>query len=87
MQAIGVLEAAQAAGLRVPEDLSVIGFDDVEAATLRPAHHRRAAARGRAARWARELVLRRLGGEQVESQRSWICESSTGLDRGAPTGW
>jgi LacI family transcriptional regulator, galactose operon repressor len=32
VQAIGVLEAAQAAGMPVPEELSVIGFDDVEAA-------------------------------------------------------
>ncbi len=31
-QAIGVLTAADAAGLRVPGDLSVIGFDDIEAA-------------------------------------------------------
>jgi DNA-binding LacI/PurR family transcriptional regulator len=32
IQAIGVLEAAQDAGLRVPEDLSVIGYDDIEIA-------------------------------------------------------
>jgi DNA-binding LacI/PurR family transcriptional regulator len=31
-QAIGVLEAAQALGLRVPEDVAVIGFDDIEIA-------------------------------------------------------
>jgi DNA-binding LacI/PurR family transcriptional regulator len=31
-QAFGVLAAARDAGLRVPEDLSVIGYDDVEAA-------------------------------------------------------
>lgn len=31
-QALGVLEAARERGLRVPEDLSVIGFDDVDVA-------------------------------------------------------
>lgn len=31
-QAFGVMEAAQEAGLRIPEDLSVIGFDDIESA-------------------------------------------------------
>jgi LacI family transcriptional regulator len=31
-QALGVLEAAEAAGLDVPGDLSVVGFDDVEVA-------------------------------------------------------
>jgi DNA-binding LacI/PurR family transcriptional regulator len=32
-QALGVLEAAAAAGLSVPGDVSVVGFDDVEAAS------------------------------------------------------
>ena len=32
VQALGVIEAARALGLRVPEDLSVIGFDDIELA-------------------------------------------------------
>jgi LacI family transcriptional regulator, galactose operon repressor len=32
--AIGVLGAARARGLRVPEDLSVVGFDDIEHATI-----------------------------------------------------
>ncbi len=31
-QAIGVLEAASALGLAVPDDLSVVGYDDIEAA-------------------------------------------------------
>jgi DNA-binding LacI/PurR family transcriptional regulator len=30
VQALGVLEAARALGVKVPDDLSVIGFDDVE---------------------------------------------------------
>ncbi len=33
-RAIGVLEAARELGLRVPEDLSVIGYDDIEIAEL-----------------------------------------------------
>jgi LacI family transcriptional regulator len=32
--AVGVIEAARARGLRVPEDLSVVGFDDTHVARL-----------------------------------------------------
>ena len=34
MQAIGVLEAAAELGVRVPDQLSVIGYDDLEIASL-----------------------------------------------------
>ena len=34
VQAIGVLETARAKGLRVPEDLAIIGFDDIEVAEV-----------------------------------------------------
>lgn len=33
-QAVGVLEAAREAGLRVPDDLSVVGYDDIEVADI-----------------------------------------------------
>ena len=33
-QAFGVLEAARERGLRVPEDLSVVGYDDIEMAAV-----------------------------------------------------
>ncbi|CAN7360337.1 LacI family DNA-binding transcriptional regulator [Pseudoduganella sp. LjRoot289] len=34
MVAFGVMEAARAAGLRLPQDLSIVGYDDTEAAAL-----------------------------------------------------
>jgi LacI family transcriptional regulator, galactose operon repressor len=34
MMAIGAMRAVQAAGLRVPEDVSVVGFDDIQIAEL-----------------------------------------------------
>jgi LacI family transcriptional regulator len=68
VQAIGVLEAAQAAGLPVPDQLSVIGFDNVEAAgytglttVAQPLEEIGAL--------GAEMLLRALAGEAVESRR------------------
>ena len=63
-----MLEAARAAGVPVPEDLSVIGFDDVEAAeyagltTITQSLEESGA-------FGVELLLRALAGEPVESRR------------------
>ena len=68
VQAIGVLEAAQAAGIAVPGELSVMGFDDVEAAgylglTTIAQPLEESGALGA------ELLLRALAGEPVERRR------------------
>jgi len=68
VQAIGVMEAAQAAGVAVPEELSVIGFDNVEAAeytglttVAQPLEESGAL--------GAELLLRALGGATVVGRR------------------
>ena len=68
VQAIGVLEAADDAGLPVPEQLSVIGFDNVEAAgytglttVAQPLEE--------IGRLGADLLLRALSGETVVSRR------------------
>jgi LacI family transcriptional regulator len=68
VQAIGVLEAAQAAGVPVPGQLSVIGFDNVEAAgytglttVAQPLEE--------IGRLGADLLLRAVSGEAVEGFR------------------
>jgi LacI family transcriptional regulator len=67
-QAIGVLEAAQAAGVPVPDKLSVIGFDNVEAAEYTGLTTIAQPLEESGALGA-DLLLRALSGEPVEGRR------------------
>ena len=64
-QAIGAIEAARAAGIRVPEELSVIGFDDIEVASYVGLTTVRQPLFESGRRGA-ELLLRALSGRQVD---------------------
>lgn len=68
MAAIGVISAAQEAGLRLPEDLSVVGFDDVPAAawTNPPLTTVRQPILEKG-RLAARLLIQRMGGMAVAS--------------------
>jgi alanine racemase len=68
MAAIGVISAAQSAGLRVPDDLSVVGFDDIPASawTNPPLTtvHQPIVEKGRL---AARLLIQRMKGRAVDS--------------------
>jgi len=64
-QAIGAIEAARARGIRVPEELSVIGFDDIEVASYVGLTTVRQPLFESGRRGA-ELLLRALSGRQVD---------------------
>lgn len=84
-QALGVLEAARAAGVAVPEDLSVIGYDDLEVApylgltTVRQPLYESGVS-------AAEILLAELSGEEqagsgVELQLSVVERATTAPPR------
>ncbi len=64
-QAFGAIEAARALGIRVPEELSVIGFDDIEVASYVGLTTVRQPLFESGRRGA-ELLLRALSGRQVD---------------------
>jgi len=68
VQAIGVLKAARAAGISVPERLSVLGFDDVEAAEYTSLTTIAQPLQESGALGA-DLLLRIMSGEAVEARR------------------
>jgi LacI family transcriptional regulator len=66
--AVGAMRAAQAAGLRVPEDVSVVGFDDSEqAAIVTPALTTVRQPLEEMGRMAVSLLTRLLEGQRVEA--------------------
>jgi DNA-binding LacI/PurR family transcriptional regulator len=67
--AIGAIRALADAGLRVPEDIAVVGFDDMPAARFgNPALSTVLQDTKRAAELLVELIVRQIGGEKVQSQ-------------------
>lgn len=81
-QAIGVLEALQSLGLTVPDDVSVIGYDDIELASLLALTTVRQPLEASGARGA-DLVLEALAsgersGLAEELQIELVVRSSTG---------
>jgi LacI family transcriptional regulator, galactose operon repressor len=68
--AVGALRAAQARGLRVPEDLSLVGFDDSEqASTVTPPLTTIRQPLAEMGRMAVSLLLRQLENQRVEALR------------------
>jgi LacI family transcriptional regulator, xylobiose transport system transcriptional regulator len=86
LQAIGVLEAAGALGLRTPEDLSVVGYDDVTVAKWsRPALTTVHQPLRKMAEAAAEMLLRLRAGEstttRMELATSLVIRKSTAPPR------
>ena len=66
--AIGAIQAARARGLRVPEDVSIVGFDDVEYATIvTPALTTVRQPLAEMGRTAVSLLIRLLDGQRFET--------------------
>jgi DNA-binding LacI/PurR family transcriptional regulator len=90
MSAIGSIRALQDFGLRVPVDVSVIGFDDIHAAAFN--HPRLTTIRqplGQMGRTAAQCVLNRIHGsedfrEQIMIEPELIVRESTGTARSSP---
>lgn len=85
--ALGVVEAARRAGLRVPEDLSVVGFDDTVLATLAtPALTVVRQPLPDMGRVAMRTLLRLIAGETLDSHHVELATNLVVRDSTGPTG-
>jgi LacI family transcriptional regulator len=83
--AVGVLRAARARGIRVPEDLSVVGFDDSEqAAIVTPALTTVRQPLAEMGRMAVSLLLRLLENQRVEGLNVELATRLVVRDSTAP---
>jgi len=88
LQALGALQAAEAAGVRVPDELSVVGFDDVEVARYVGLTTVAQPLEESGARGAR-LLLQALEGAPRSAQRldlRLVVRATTGPPSQAPAG-
>jgi LacI family transcriptional regulator len=71
LMAIGAIKAIREAGLRVPDDIAVVGFDNISAAELvTPQLTTIAQAQEQMGRTAAELLFTRIAGEAPETPRT-----------------
>jgi LacI family transcriptional regulator len=83
--AVGAMRAATEQGLRVPEDLSIVGFDDVEkAAIVAPALTTVRQPLAEMGRMAVSLLTRLLDGQPIEAMRVELATKLIVRDSTAP---
>lgn len=81
--AIGAMEAVHAAGLRVPDDISIIGMDDIYVASMTtPPLTTMAKAKYETGRRAAELLLERLAGSAPRQARRVVLPCAL-IERGS----
>jgi DNA-binding LacI/PurR family transcriptional regulator len=92
LAAVGALQACAALGLRVPEDLAVVGFDDIELASLvKPALTTIHVPRYQVGRMAMEQLLRVIAAdgklaERIDVEVQMVIRDSCGARRTAANG-
>jgi LacI family transcriptional regulator len=86
--AIGALRAARDRGLRVPEDLSIVGFDDIEHATIvSPALTTVRQPLAEMGRTAVSLLVRLLEGQRIETLHVELATRLVVRDSTGPRRW